>query len=82
MDLLDAVPTTLPGVLALIDYVAAFNCGEFKFEDMASSACEWPGDILVDEETYSEYDDPGELSFAFAVLLNVRDTLAGLAVRS
>jgi hypothetical protein len=83
MNLVDIEPTTMAGVVALIDYVDSFNRGDFTFEDMKSSVCEWPGGMLVDEETYDEAGaEGGELGFAFAVLLNVRDALAGLAVQS
>jgi len=80
MSLVDTTPTTIAGVVALIAYVDSFNRGAFKVEDMQSSVSEWPGGNLVDEKIYEASGESGELGFAFAVLLNVGDALAALAV--
>jgi hypothetical protein len=79
MELVNVVATSAAGVFALLEYVDAFNRGEFTYSDMKSSVCEWPNVDLVDEDVYDAAgSEPGELGFAFAVLLNVRDALEGI----
>jgi hypothetical protein len=81
MQLIEVQPTTMAGVMALIDYVDDFNQGKFRFNDeWCSAPYNWP-DGLVDDDRYS--DDPDDdCGMAFAVLLNVRDALQTLAVQS
>ena len=77
----DTQPTTLAGVLALIDYVRDFNKGKFRLDDVwASAPYNWPSADAFDFEDIS--DDGGECGMAYAVLLNVRHALAALAVQS
>jgi hypothetical protein len=83
IQLVEITPTTLAGVVALIDYVDDFAAGKFKLHGMESSMSEWPGGNLVDEEIYDVAGaEPGELGFAFAVLLNVRNALSAMAAQS
>jgi hypothetical protein len=71
-------PTTLAGVLALLQHVDAFNSGAFYLEpdreiiDWQSSPPEWPavrGEDDID-------------MFGYALLDNVRRAIAGVAVQS
>jgi hypothetical protein len=82
--LTNSAPTTMAGVMALIDYVDAFNRGQFRFNDEWFSApYNWTPGASFDFEDSDEIDDPdGECGMAFAVLLNVRKALAMLALQS
>ena len=79
-DLVLIEPTTVADVLALIDYVNEFNQGKFQCEDgWYSASYHWP----VGFEFEGLDTDPGDgRGMADAMLLNVRDALATLAVRS
>ena|SRR3974390_2748104 len=76
MELADTQPTTMAGILALIDYVEAFNQGEFRLnDDWYSAPFNWPSAESFDFET----DTDEELGMAYAVLLNIRDALKTVA---
>jgi len=81
--LTEICPTTLHGVLALLDHVDSFNRGEFALNDeCASRHEEWP-DNLFDETIHdargNRLGHPDGLPFAFWLLRNVRDALARLS---
>jgi hypothetical protein len=68
-------PTTVAGVVALIEYVEAFNAGAFKLPHdtgWASEPCLWPP-----EDIGSDID-----MFGFMLLSNVRAALQAMAVQS
>ena len=75
-------PSTMPGVLALIDYLEAFNEGKFGINrEWRSAAHFWPdaSDLLPD---HADVEDPdGDLGMAYVILLNVRQALRDMAVR-
>src|SRR5262249_5458058 len=73
-------PTTMAGIVALIDYVEAFNKGQFGGinGDWYSAPWNWPSPCQFDFG--GVWDD--ELGMSYAVLLQVRDALNALAVRS
>jgi len=66
-------PTTVAGLLALLDYVQAFNAGAQFLEDWGASApMHWPA-----------MDDDDEMDlFGYAILANVRRALEAMAVQS
>ncbi len=84
LELIGVMPTTMAGVLALLDYVSDFNQGKFRFKNGWQSApYNWPpvdafdfAGIEIDDDTESD------CGMAFAVLLNVRNALAAMAVQS
>jgi hypothetical protein len=86
LDLADVFPTTLQGVLALLDYVDSFNRGDLTVTDEWHTAKNqwrsnpemWP-DCYVDDEITDNMGHALELPFAFWLLRNVRDVLAALA---
>jgi hypothetical protein len=69
-------PTTMAGVLALIEYVEAFNAGGLAFPEdpynWSSAPIAWPADV----------DKNGIDLFGYSVLANVRRALEALAVQS
>lgn len=76
-------PTTLRGVLALLNHVDSFNRGEFALNQQCFSNHEnWP-DNLVGEDIFdaegNKLGHPDGLSFGFWLLRNVRDALARLS---
>ena len=76
-------PTTMAGVLALIDYVDNFNRGKFKLnDDWYSADYMWSNAGRFDWD--DEYLDKIECrcGMEFAILLNVRAALESLAVQS
>jgi hypothetical protein len=78
MDLADIAPTTIAGVLALIDYVRDFNQGKFGIGGgWHSGLSSWPNASQFEFEVVDDYDE--ECGMAYAVLLNVRAALANLA---
>jgi hypothetical protein len=81
--LTEICPTTLRGVLALLNHVDGFNRGEFALnEECFSNHEDWP-DNLVGEDIFdakgSQLGHPDGLSFDFWLLRNVRDALARLS---
>ena len=83
LDLTDVQPTTMAGVLALIDYVNDFNQGKFRLnDDWCSAPYNWPAASSFEFEGSEIDDDDNECGMAFAVLLNIRNALAAMAVQS
>ena len=81
--LVEVCPTTLRGVLALLNHVDSFNHGEFALNEVWSSNHEgWP-DNLLDEDIRdakgNRLGHPHGLPFGFWLLRNVRDALARLS---
>jgi hypothetical protein len=80
--LITVEPTTMAGVLALINYVEAFNQQKFQYKKGWNSApYNWPDASQFEFEGIN--DDPdGDCGMAFAILINVRDALKTLAAQS
>jgi DNA-binding CsgD family transcriptional regulator len=81
--LTEICPTTLRGVLALLDHVDSFNRGEFALnEKWSSNHQDWP-DNLFDQDIFdvkgNQLGHPDGLSFEFWLLRNVRDALTRLS---
>jgi hypothetical protein len=81
--LVEVLPTTLRGVLALLNHVDSFNHGEFALNEHWSSNHEsWP-DNLFDKDVRDARGNllghPDGLPFGFWLLRNVRDALARLS---
>jgi hypothetical protein len=78
-ELVDVTPATMAGLLALLDYVDAFNRKTFTLDDdpehFYSEHLLWPDNLLADDETL-------EQPFAFWLLLNVRAALEAMTVQS
>jgi hypothetical protein len=76
-------PTTLAGVLALMDYAAAFNTGRLFLpndpEEWRSWPGDWPGDRhpALNDETVLRAIDSDE-PFAWFLMRNIRNALADL----
>jgi len=70
--LVETEPTTMAGLLAFLDYVAAFKDGAIGVEGWRSSPCMWPQDL----------NDEGDAMFAFNLLAKVGNTLRALAVQA
>jgi hypothetical protein len=71
-------PTTIPGLLALMGHVAAFNEGAFAPEidrNWKSRPADWPA--VFDDTDTNEID-----LFGYAILANVREALAAMTVQS
>lgn len=79
-------PTTIAGVLALIDHIAEFNRGEIFLAgdrfDWSSGSEYWPEDIAENDPSIPK-DDWGVVDFGLLILRNVRNALASIeAVQS
>lgn len=82
MALTTTVPTTMAGVLALLDYVKDFNAGAFRHpteEGWESDRLQWPK-LAADGDNDGGADDA--VPFAFALMQNVRASLAAMTVQS
>lgn len=81
--LTEICPTTLRGVLALLNHVDSFNRGEFALnQECFSNHEDWP-DNLFGEDVFdakgNRLGHPDGLSFDFWLLRNVREALARLS---
>ncbi len=66
-------PTTIAGVLALLDYIDTFNHAAFKYPSGSSGHHAWP---WREGEDAIEIGAPIVLPFPYLIMNNVRDALA------
>lgn len=72
----DVQPTTIAGLLALLDYVDAFNHRTWSYPSGHSSHFAWP---YIEGEEDARIAAPVVLPFPYLVMNNIRRTLAALA---
>jgi hypothetical protein len=82
--LLEVEPTTIAGLLALVDHVEAFNCGEvhrslgYQFDGHTSEM--WPD--FDDDDVVDDWGRRLNLPYAFWMLRHVRKSLAKLTANA
>lgn len=81
-DLTNTVPTSIEGIAALLEYVAAYARGEVRVSETNYSTLDHLPDDFVDESYVDRRGRPKRLSFEFWIIENVRLALQAMAVRS